>query len=490
MCFGGSYNRWTDANDEVDISTGEQETSQQPPKNPQQQHSCRSRADGSDGYATLMAFVDHLHEQQAYNEWKITLAQQTIGEKCTKDGYSQTAPTASSLLAKGQLHGQLLHHLIDSEIQVIRNLQLLTMPEEVNVVDQVRAEYEEIISCQKTKGCKFSAAQVSSMSNAFVGKAIHKNFDPVHGRFIMLQRFGIDLRKGFIHLKPKEVVPAKHLENLFYKAWELGGVEVEGCAKNEGRKENDGRTLLEETFHMQYQEGNGSSSNPDHNHPIFAMGLDQWQSLLKLSLSMKHPNATNRIWTSGLTDGGLHNMFLSEDQQWLFDLGEPNLEPIPAFLTKFLMSFFHTLGMEEDENGEWIVRFEQEDESGRLRLTQQTLNILPKVMEAFNITMDRIINEIFDGEEEIRILLLRYVITQLVSDCAFCVEKWRIKGGGDENRSEHQYHLEKWLWRALWDVYAGEEIRRRYLTARILLRRQPETRDLHCNAPGRTMNML
>jgi len=86
-----------------------------------------------------------------------------------------------------------------------------------------------------------------------------------------------------------------------------------------------------------------------------------------------------------------------------------SLEPIPAFLTKFLMSFFHTLGMEEDEKGDWVVRFEQDD-SGKLQLTQQTKDILPRVMEAFNITMDRLINELFGGEEEVRLLLLRYVI--------------------------------------------------------------------------------
>lgn len=91
--------------------------------------------------------------------------------------------------------------------------------------------------------------------------------------------------------------------------------------------------------------------------------------------------------------------------------------------------------------------------------------------------MDRLIKELFGGEEEIRLLLLRYVLTQLISDAAFCIEKWRIKGGGDEERSDHQDYLEKWLWRALWDVYASEEIRRRYLT-RMLFRRQTEVRDL------------
>lgn len=173
-------------------------------------------------------------------------------------------------------------------------------------------------------------------------------------------------------------------------------------------------------------------------------------------------------------------MFLSENQMWLFDLGEPNLEPIPAFLTKFLMSFFHTLGMEEDEKGDWVVRFEQDD-SGKLRCTKQTMEILPKVAEAFHTAMDRIIKELFGGEEAVRILLLRYVMTQLISDAAFCIEKWRIKGGGDEKRSDHQYFLEKWLWRSLWDIWVAEEIRRRYLT-RMLFRRQIERRDLSRDA--------
>jgi len=76
---------------------------------------------------------------------------------------------------------------------------------------------------------------------------------------------------------------------------------------------------------------------------------------------------------------------------------------------------------------------------------------------------------LFGGEDEVRTLLVRYVVTQLVSDAAFCIEKWRTKGGGDENRSEHQKVLEKWLWRALWDVYASEELRRLYLTRLLLV---------------------
>jgi hypothetical protein len=232
-----------------------------------------------------------------------------------------------------------------------------------------------------------------------------------------------------------------------------------------------------------------------------------------------------------LTDGGLHNLFLGEDQIWMFDLGEPQLETIPAFLTKvrtllctllfniyhnphlcvsfvqFLMSFFHTLGMEEDEHGDWVVRFVQG--SGKLGLTEETKELLLKVHEAFNITMDRLIKELFDGDEEVRLLLLRYVMTQLVSDAAFCIgefqysshyankllfimlpnhilwfaEKWRIKGGGDKERSDHQHFLEKWLWRSLWDLYVCEDIRRKYMS-RHYMKRQNEFRSAGASVLG------
>ena len=36
-------------------------------------------------------------------------------------------------------------------------------------------------------------------------------------------------------------------------------------------------------------------------------------------------NDTLSYRTCGVSDGGLHNMFLGADQIWLFDLGEPKL---------------------------------------------------------------------------------------------------------------------------------------------------------------------
>mmetsp|Transcript_17844 Transcript_17844/g.35778 ORF Transcript_17844/g.35778 Transcript_17844/m.35778 type:complete len:927 (+) Transcript_17844:184-2964(+) len=444
LCFGGKVKLLNDtggvSNDELASNS----------KNPCSMCHSVSDVNGFDGYASLLAFVHQLHGLQRIHNWKITLAQQTIGQSVSpagshddegNDSRIKPCTTASSLLVRGKLEGQLLHHLIDEEIRVIKNLQLLTMPEELDVLEEVRREFDDLksrlSSDDRDGNNNVTAADVSPLANMFVGKAIHKNFHPINGRFVVLWDFGKDLASKKIHLKPKEVVPAKHLENLFCKRFGYRNSDGERIPKNS----------LESTFVLNDEE-HSKFSNNDDPHPIFDTGLDQWKSLLELALSMDHPSATNRIWTCGLNDGGLHNLFLNEENLWMFDLGEPSLEPIPAFLTKFLMSFFHALGMEEDEKGDWVVRFEQ-DENGKLRLTEKTKELLPKVISSFNITVDRLINELFDGYEKVRVLLVRYVVTQLISDSAFCIEKWRTKGGGDESRSDHQYYLEKWLWRAL-----------------------------------------
>jgi hypothetical protein len=83
------------------------------------------------------------------------------------------------------------------------------------------------------------------------------------------------------------------------------------------------------------------------------------------------------------------------------------------------LGFFHTLGMEEDTNGDWVVRFEQDADI--LRLTPETQELLPSVCQTFNVVMDRLINDLFDGDDEVRLLLLRYVMMQLVSDASFCI---------------------------------------------------------------------
>lgn len=367
VCFGGSYchekrdgsilyEEGSDDDDDGDVDAKEEVALP---------HTCRTAADGSDGYSTLMAFVNQLEQHQKANEWKVTLAQQTIGTTFENGDINKpkSARTASSLLYEGKLQGRLLHHLIDEEIKMIRNMQLLTMPEESNVVEQVRQEYNDILQRQQRMKGMVSAEDVSDTMNDFVGKAILKNFHPEYGRFVMLRQFGRDLRHDKIHLTEEEIVPAMHLENLFYNQFdsnedEFDVGEIRKVARETfsmltedvpGPSDTFGDAVESKVNGSDDRAGISLSQTLNHRrsiceHPIFASGLSQWQSLMELSLSMKHPNATNRVWTCGLTDGGLHNLFLGEEQMWAFDLGEPSLEPIPAFLTKFLMSFFHALG--------------------------------------------------------------------------------------------------------------------------------------------------
>ena len=84
-------------------------------------------------------------------------------------------------------------------------------------------------------------------------------------------------------------------------------------------------------------------------------------------------------------------------------------------------------------------------------------------------------------QEEVRTLLVRYVVKHLISDAA--IEKWKTESGGDDSRSVHQKNLEKWPWRALWDVNASEELRRLYLT-RIIMAKQQGRRDLGSSGSG------
>ena len=166
------------------------------------------------------------------------------------------------------------------------------------------------------------------------------------------------------------------------------------------------------------------------------------------------------ILACGLTDAGLHNLFLTEDSLWLFDLGQPQLYSAPAFLTKFLFSFFHTLGMQETpgDSDKWERRFVHSPLTNKLRLTPETVTLLENAYTAFEITLDRLIDELFDRDHSLRWLLIQYVTLQLLSDASFCLQRWTIKGGGQPRDTNHQKGIEKWLWRALWDVYIAYDI--------------------------------
>ena len=89
LCFGGNFQFIDDDDGNVDEKKRDLE----------QKHTTGS--DGRDGYASLMAFVDHLREHQEINEWKITLAQQQIGSSISSndDNAQSSSKAASYLLA-------------------------------------------------------------------------------------------------------------------------------------------------------------------------------------------------------------------------------------------------------------------------------------------------------------------------------------------------------------------------------------------------------
>jgi len=357
------------------------------------------------GYAFLEAIVHELVQLQRSRLWKFTLAQKTIG--------GEHPTTGAKLLVTGVLHGVRLETLVGQYIKVIRDLQRLTANEETDVVEDIQREL-----ASTTGSTSFDVSKVSSLANAFAGFAIKKNFHPELGRFRRLRDMGALFREGTPLLIDAELLPARLLGKLLKHGTRLEEVFDTGLV---------GPTALD-TFG------------------------DMARSLLEHAVSLGDV-AVRRIWTCGITDGGLHNLFLGDDHLWLFDLGEPALMPLPAFLTKFLMSFFHTLGMEDAVDGQWIVRFVPGE---RLRLTQETIALLTNVHAAFRIALNRLVEELFGGERAVCELLRKYVVLQLLSDAAFCLERWEIKGGGvDLGRTQA---LEKWLWRALWDAYAASDV--------------------------------
>jgi hypothetical protein len=109
------------------------------------------------GYDYLKIFVDALADTQEKWVWKFTLAQKTIGDASPR--------TAASFLGEGELSGDLLDTLIREFLLVIRNLQHLTLPEEEDVIDLVRAELRGI-----------EQDVLSRPENISIGKPAHLSF--------------------------------------------------------------------------------------------------------------------------------------------------------------------------------------------------------------------------------------------------------------------------------------------------------------------------
>jgi hypothetical protein len=111
---------------------------------------------------------------------------------------------------------------------------------------------------------------------------------------------------------------------------------------------------------------------------------------------------------------------------------------------------------EECKDGVWKNRFVPG--AHELALTEETKALLPKACDAFRFALDYLIEVLFDGEESVRALLIKYVTIQLLSDAAFCLEKWTIKGGGRLRDANHNKNIVEWLWRPLWDIYVASYI--------------------------------
>jgi hypothetical protein len=87
------------------------------------------------------------------------------------------------------------------------------------------------------------------------------------------------------------------------------------------------------------------------------------------------------------------------------------------------MSFFHAFGMEENEEGtSWVRRFRVVHRN-KLDLTLETQNMMSYCYDAFTFAMDELVEEVFEGDESVRELLIKYVVLQLLSDAAFCLAR-------------------------------------------------------------------
>ncbi|KAL7574618.1 hypothetical protein ACA910_002970 [Epithemia clementina (nom. ined.)] len=439
------------------------------------------------GYTFLGSFTTQLANEQEHRYWKCTLAQSRVGGPTSENG--------AAVLVSGRLHGKLLHKTIGDLIQVMKYLRQLSSPEErkgtIHVVrNEVRLLEAQVQAFQsdcsanttttsvKTKsGDAVVVTQVSKICNEFAGACIRKNFLPREGRFARLREYGEHFyfnttltasgRQQLLVLLDDEKLPATILGRLLRPACPLSNVF------------DDPPSPFCVLDHV------------EHDNKYY------WLHVLQLATSFESHQVNDCIWTCGLTDAGLHNTFVCPDRGLeLFDLGAPQLMPMPAFLTKFLMSFYHVLGMEEepqqqqqqqqqrDDNsknkqnhsGGWVCRFEvskkksnnnlhhnkkrhsnQNDEL-LLSLTRSTKSMLPNIHKAFEYTMKQMIDQVFEGDERVRELLLTYTVLQLLSDACFCLDRWDQKGGGRERVDDRNIHLGKWLWRSVWDFYIASNV--------------------------------
>ncbi|CAB9512865.1 expressed unknown protein [Seminavis robusta] len=413
----------------------------------------------SGGYACLQSIVNDLVQLMKEHKWKFTLGQKRIG--------SDNPKTGNQWLYSGDLHGPLLDNLITQKIQLVRDLATLTTTEE-NSPQHLRDMQHEVMRFEEEGN--ITPSDISPLTDSFVGNAIKKNFQDGTGRFPVLGQLGRQFREFTPTYHPELLEKKRELKLLLDGSSHHTGTHLPAY----GGEDRVVLTPEEEVpaYHLGCLTRQGAlMGDTFENVPLepTVLGMDRfyWRNLVRAAVQPRQqklmgrtsPMALTRIWTCGLTDAGVHNLFLTEDSFWLFDLGQPQLYSAPGFLTKFLFSFFHTLGMEETSDGtSWVRRFEHNPETNKLRLTRDTKTLLHEAYGAFETTLDRLINELFDGDDSLRWLLIQYMTLQLLSDASFCLQRWTTKGGGRTRDANHQTDIEKWLWRALWDMYIAFDL--------------------------------
>jgi len=360
------------------------------------------------GYERLEELGVELLKRQTSNQWKVTIAQRKIGDEMSQNG--------AEALLKRNLVDDILEHLLSDFVETLRALESLTYDSEKHRLDAVR---QEALSLQ-------DIGQVSPRVDQFVGNAIIKNFDPEKGRFPFLRSIGINFSKNVLHLLDSEKEPARLLGKLLKDNCDMSTVFID----------------------------------PPAQVSMLDVCKDSWKIVLIGAVSLPESSMVECVWNCGLNDAGLHNAFMSSRRGVdFFDLGEPSVQPLPALLTKFLMSFFHAAGMEQDGTS-WVCRFSMVD--GKAALTPSTVSLLKYIDGTFTTVLKRLINELFQGNDAVQPILIQYIILQLVSDASFCLKRFRKKGGGDVRLSESSKHLEKWLWRCLWDMFVASHVYARY----------------------------
>lgn len=377
-----------------------------------------------EGESFLNLFSKVLIKELESHSWKFTIAQRLIGGANPQNG--------ADIFTSGRLHGPLLDKLLAEFSNVMKDLDCLVLPgERQGHYDEILSEMQIVRDIEDVRG-------VSNQLDSFTGNAIRKNFHPVHGRLPRLRMIGEEFRGGDLALLDPERVPAFFLGKLLKPGYEACNV-FPGITPISSALDSIGTTA-------------------------------SWMSILEQATQFEADDkvVVERIWTCGLTDAGLHNTFLSMERGLeVFDLGEPSLKPRPAFLTKFLMSFFHTLGMESDTNGSWKNRFVVETENDQARalsLTPETRKMLDYCYSSFEKTIEHFMKIIFRNDNRVKRLLLTYVVLQLLSDASFCLQRWESKGGGTKRYGESlKQPLEKWLWRSIWDLFISSCVYTKYL---------------------------